>query len=63
MSLEQRNSPTIEFDNDFLKKGEKKIKNKLKKHLKTPLERIQSISKELKLAEKQNNVQKNKKRK
>ena len=63
MSLEQRNSPTIEFDNDFLKKGEKKIKNKLKKHLKTPLERIQSISKELKLAETQNKVQKTKKRK
>ena len=63
MSLEERNSPSIDFNNNFLEKGEKKIKNRLDKHLKTPLERIQSISKELKLAEKQNNVQKNKKRK
>ena len=53
MSLEQRNAPTIDFKNDYLEEGEKNIKNRLKKHLKTPLERIQSISKELKLAEKQ----------
>ena len=53
MSLEQRNAPTIDFKNDYLEDGEKNIKNRLKKHLKTPLERIQSISKELKLAEKQ----------
>ena len=63
MSLEERYSPSIDFNNNFLEKGEKKIKNRLNKHLKTPLERIQSISKELKLAEKQNNAQKNKKRK
>ena len=63
MSLEQRNSPSIDFKEDFLEKGEKKIKNRLKKHLKTPLERISSISKELKLAEKQNDEQKKKERK
>ena len=63
MSLEERNSPSIDFNNNFLEKGEKKIKNRLDKHLKTPLERIQSISKELKLAEKQNNEQKKKERK
>ena len=66
MSLEQRNPPTIDFKNDFLESGEKKIKNRLKKHLKTPLERIQSISKELKLAEKaekQKNTPKTKARK
>ena len=60
MSLEQRNVPTINFKEDFLEKGEKNIKNRLKKHLKTPLERIQSISKELKLAVNQNNTQKKK---
>ena len=63
MSLEQRNSPSTDFKEDFLEKGEKKIKSRLKKHLKTPLERISSISKELKLAEKQNDEQKKKERK
>ena len=63
MSLEQRYTPGIDFNDDFIKKGKKRIKNRLKKYLKTSLERIQSISKEIKLAEKQNNAQKNRKRK
>ena len=54
MSLEQRNTPTNNFKNNYLEEGEKNIKNNLKKHLKTPLERIQSISKELKLAQNYN---------
>lgn len=63
MSLEQSYTPGIDFNNDFIKKGKKRIKNRLKNYLKTSLERIQSISKEIKLAEKQNNAQKNRKRK
>ena len=63
MSLGQRNHQTIEFKNDSLENGDKNIKNRLKKHLKTPLERIQSISKELKLAEKQKEIPKHKPRK
>ena len=50
MSVEQRTAPSNNFKEDFLEKGEKKIKKIISKHLKTPLERIQSISKELKLA-------------
>ena len=61
MSEEQRYTPSIDFKKDFKQKGERN--NKLKKNLQTSLERIQSISKEIKLAEKQNNAQKNKKRK
>lgn len=63
MSLEQSYTPGIDFNNDFIKKGKKRIKNRLKNYLKTSLERIQSISKEIKLAEKQNNAQKNRKKK
>ena len=64
MSLEQRNPPSNDFKEDFLEKGEKKIKKRLSKHLKTPLERISSISKELKLAEanQNDNIQKNNKK-
>jgi hypothetical protein len=58
MSLEQRYTPGIGF-----KKDSKKNKNSFKNYLKTSLERIQSISKEIKLAEKQNNAQKKGKRK
>lgn len=61
MSLEQRYTPSNDFKN--IKKGNKRIKNRLKNDLKTSLERIQSISKEIKLVEKQNNAQKNRKRK
>jgi len=63
MSLEQRYTPGIDFKNDNPSKGNKKFKNRLKNYLKTSLERIQSISKEIKLAEKQNNAQKNRNRK
>ena len=65
MSLEERYVPSIDFKDNFLEKGDKNINNRLKKHLKTPLERIQSISKELKLAvnQNQNNAQKKKDRK
>ena len=61
MSLEQRYTPSNDFKN--IKKGNKIFKNRLKNYLKTSLERIQSISKEIKLVEKQNNAQKNRKRK